>query len=130
VIQIAGTERLLDDKLTDVLPVWCPDSSKIATAYDYDVKFYDAAGDKPGQALASLRDPMQAASKAFDAKNGAPAGDGDPVSFYPVATLWWPDPKTLYLRTGYVPKSESDRPVNIFSRWHALQLSPQAALLN
>lgn len=129
-LQLNGQERLLDDKLSDAALAWSPDSSKIAAAYDYDVKLYDAAGEKPGRSVILLKDRLLAASKAFDVKSGAPVGDGDPVSFYAVATLFWPDPKTLYVRTGYVPRSETDRPVNVFSRWHAIQLSPQAALLN
>ena len=36
VIAPDGTERLLDDALTDALPVWSPDASKIATAFDTD----------------------------------------------------------------------------------------------
>jgi hypothetical protein len=130
VISVAGKERLLDDKLSPVWPVWCPDGSKIAIGYDYDVKLYDAAGDKPGQALAPTRDPLLAASRAYDTAKGMPASDGDPVSFYPVANLVWSAPETIYMRTGYVPKSENDRPVNVFSRWHAVRLSAQAALLN
>jgi hypothetical protein len=130
IIQLTGQERLLDDKLSDAPLVWCADGSKIAVAYEYDVKLYDVAGEKPGRSVIPLKDRLLAASRAFDVKTGAPVGEGDPVSFYPVATLFWPDPKTLYVRTGYVPRSESDRPVNVFSRWHAVQLSPQAALLN
>jgi hypothetical protein len=41
---------LLDDELTEALPVWSPDSSKIADAFDTDVMIYDAALDKPTQA--------------------------------------------------------------------------------
>lgn len=130
IIQLTGQERLLDDKLSDARLVWCPDGSKIAAAYEYEVKLYDVAGEKPGRSVIRLKEPMLVAARAFDAKSGAPAGEGDPLSLYPVATLLWPDQKTLYVRTGYVPRSESDRPVNVFSRWHAIQLSPQAALLN
>src|SRR5689334_7621086 len=32
VIAPDGSERLLDDMLTEALPVWCPDASKVATA--------------------------------------------------------------------------------------------------
>jgi len=42
-----GKERLLDDELTEALPVWCPDASKVATAFDTDVMIYDAATNKP-----------------------------------------------------------------------------------
>ena len=51
VIQLNGQERLLDDRLSDAGLAWSPDSSKIAAAYDYDVKLYDAAGEKPGRSV-------------------------------------------------------------------------------
>jgi hypothetical protein len=37
-----GKERLLDYELTEAMPVWCPDSSKVADAFDADVMIYDA----------------------------------------------------------------------------------------
>ena len=42
-IFLDGKERLLDDALADALPVWSPDSSKVATAFDTDAAIYDAA---------------------------------------------------------------------------------------
>ena len=54
VIAPDGTERLLDDALTDALPVWSPDASKIATALDTDVAIYDAGGKTPTQARLPL----------------------------------------------------------------------------
>src|SRR6185312_2180713 len=36
-ISIEGKERLLDDQVTEALPVWSPDGSKVATAFDTDV---------------------------------------------------------------------------------------------
>ena len=36
-ITLDGKERLLDDGLTEALPVWSPDASKVATAFDTDV---------------------------------------------------------------------------------------------
>ena len=39
-----GSERLLDDGITEALPVWSPDSSKVATAFDGDIAIYDAGG--------------------------------------------------------------------------------------
>ena len=63
-----GTERLLDDALTDALPVWSPDASKIATAFDTDVAIYDAGGKTPTQARLPLGDQLIAASVAYDQK--------------------------------------------------------------
>ena len=64
-IGLDGKERLLDDELTEALPVWSPDSAKVATGFDTDLMLYDAATDKPTQARIRLRDALIAASKAF-----------------------------------------------------------------
>jgi len=64
-----GGERLLADDLTDALVVWSPDASKIATAFDTDVAIYDAATNAPTGARLPLRDPLLAASVAYDEKN-------------------------------------------------------------
>src|SRR5215470_3126230 len=63
-----GSERLLDDALTDALPVWSPDASKIATAFDTDVALYDAGGKSPTQARVPLSDQLLSASVAYDEK--------------------------------------------------------------
>ena len=63
-----GSERLLDDGITDALPVWSPDASKIATAFDTDVAIYDAKGKTPTQARLPLGDQLIAASVAYEEK--------------------------------------------------------------
>src|SRR6185503_14621819 len=63
-----GTERLLDDAMTDALPVWSPDASKVATAFDTDVAIYDAGGKTPTQARLPLGDQLLTASVAYDQK--------------------------------------------------------------
>ena len=63
-----GSERLLDDGITDALPVWSPDASKIATAFDTDVAIYDAGGKTPTQARLPLGDQLIAASVAYEQK--------------------------------------------------------------
>lgn len=68
VITLEGAERLLDDRLTDVAPVWSPDGSKIATAFDYDVAVYDATGGQPTGGGLALREPLRAASVEYDAR--------------------------------------------------------------
>jgi hypothetical protein len=136
---------LLDDELKDALPVWSPDSSKIATAFDTDVWIYDAATSTPTAARIPLRDPLRAASAAFDAqhlsknrKSGGPndkqnesaassTPSGPPKSFAPIIRLDWPQPATLLIQTGYIRIYPSAAE---YPRWHELYLSPQAALIS
>jgi hypothetical protein len=156
-IWLDGQERLLDDALTEALPVWSPDGSKVAAAFDADVAIYDAAPDAQTGARIALREPLLAASAAYDenrlrAKNrktgeagntggnatqssassaGAaptPQTSAPPVSFNPIVNLNWPEPETLYLKTAFVRTYESN-PLNNFQRWHVLHLSPQAVVL-
>lgn len=137
-IALDGKERLLDDELTEALPVWCPDSSKVATAFDTDVMIYDAATNKPTQARIRLRDSLLAASRAYEEKssNNKKNGEGQsgamqsaiPSSFNPIVRLEWPSPEKLYLQTAYV-RLIPNEPINTFQRWHLLLLSPQAAVL-
>jgi hypothetical protein len=68
IITLEGQERLLDDRTTDVAPVWSPDGSKIATAFDYDVAVYDASGGQPTGGGLSLHEPLRAASVEYDAR--------------------------------------------------------------
>jgi hypothetical protein len=153
-----GGERLLDDSLTDALPVWCPDASKIATAFDTDVAIYDAGGDTPTQGRIVLGEKLIDASISYEenakkssaansnAKPGAsPAhassssstraststsasGSNMPPSFNPIVRLEWPSPETLYFKTAYVRLMGSET-INTFQRWHLLSLSAQAAVL-
>ena len=151
-LNLKGDERLLDDNLTDVLPVWSPDSSKVAAAFDTNAKIYDAGTDAPSQAVAQLREQLLAASRSYEetqkkntqgasntsstTKTSQNANTGpttateeEPPSFNPIVRLYWPEAKTLYLLTAYVRIYE-DGPVNNFPRWHRLILSPQAAALD
>jgi hypothetical protein len=145
-LTLDGKERLLDDDLAEAAPVWSPDSSKVATAFDTDVGIYDAGGKTPTQARIKLREPLIKASVAFEEKkagatkesdnvNGksapgesaAPSG-GIPVSFNPIVRLEWPAADQLFVQTAFVRMFPND-PVNNFPRWHLLVLSPQAAIL-
>jgi hypothetical protein len=145
-IALDGRERLLDDERKDTLPVWSPDSSKIATAFDTDVSIYDAAANTPTAARITLRDPLRNASVAFDAQhlsknrktesaggktneaaNSTQQPSGPPKSFAPIIRLEWSQPETLLIQTGYIrvyPGSPE------YPRWHELHLSPQAALIS
>jgi Tol biopolymer transport system component len=143
-ITLDGKERLLDDELTEALPVWSPDASKVATAFDTDVRIYDAAGDKPTQGRIRLHEALLTASRVFEEKttggnkksddaNSTSAGANTstaaiPASFNPFVRLEWPSPDKLYLRSAYV-RLIPNEPINTFQRWHLLTLSPQAALL-
>ncbi|HVS80855.1 MAG TPA: hypothetical protein VHE60_03910 [Pyrinomonadaceae bacterium] len=144
-ISIDGEERLLDDELAEVPPVWSPDSSKVATAFGVDVGIYDAAGRASTQARIVLRERLLSASAAFDEKskpakkptpevsnkNGSNQNTSPamtvPVSFNPIVRLEWPAPEKLYIETAYV--SLRSELIKTFSRWHLVTLSPQAAVL-
>jgi len=138
-IWLNGEERLLDDQLAEAPPVWSPDSSKVATAFEVSIGIYDAAKKAPTQARIALREQLLTASASFDEKSSgrkpeqannstvAPTSAGLPVSFNPVVRLEWPAPEKLYVETAYVTlRSEL---IKTFSRWHVLTLSPQAAVL-
>ena len=81
-----GQERLLADDLTEALPVWCPDSSKVATAFDTDVMIYDAATAKPTQARIRLRDALINASRAYEQKNISKKDDDNTSEAKPIET--------------------------------------------
>jgi Tol biopolymer transport system component len=136
-----GSERLLDDRLTQALPVWSPDSSKVATGFegenDLDVSIYDAATTRPTQARVPLRDAMIAASIKYEQKTSnkdssqpvsGSLNNGPPPSYNPIVTLDWVSPDKIYFQTAYVRFMKSET-INTFPRWHRLILSPQAAVL-
>jgi hypothetical protein len=134
-----GTERLLDDALTDALPVWSPDNSKIATAFDTDVAIYDSGGKTPTQARLPLGDQLIAASVSYEQKtsvkkvsnpnaNSTSSSPAVPASFNPIVRLEWRTPETLYFKTAYV-QVRPDETINTFQRWHLLNISAQAAIL-
>lgn len=140
-ISLIGEERLLDDQLAEAPPVWSPDSSKVATAFEVTIGIYDAAGKSPTQARITLREQLLTASVSFDERSGkkkepannsnaaptSPVSSGMPVSFNPVVRLEWPAADKLYVETAYVTwRSEL---IKTFARWHLLTLSPQAAVL-
>jgi Tol biopolymer transport system component len=137
VIAPDGSERLLDDALTDALPVWSPDAAKIATAFDTDVAIYDAGGKTPTQARIPLRDQLIEASVAFEQKTTTTkktnstttsTAPGVPASFNPIVRLDWRKPESLYLQTAFVRVMPSET-INTFQRWHQLTISAQAAVL-
>jgi len=131
-ITLEGQERLLDDRPTPVAPVWSPDGSKVATAFDYDLAVYDAGGDAPTGGSLPLDERLRAASAAYDvrvfARNSndqagaggqntrrpdaaAPANTPAPetasaeavlISHNPVVRLEWIEPEKLYAQTAFV----------------------------
>jgi hypothetical protein len=135
-----GAERLLDDGLTEALPVWSPDASKVATAFETDVAIYDTGGNTPTQGRLPLGDQLISASVAYEEKSGAKKADANaapapatasstvPPSFNPIVRLEWPTPETLYFKTAYVRLMPGET-INTFQRWHQLAISAQAAIL-
>jgi hypothetical protein len=144
-VTLEGRERLLDDRPTPVKPVWSPDGSKLATAFDYDLAVYDAAGGAPTGAGLSLREPLRAASVEYDARvfkkgepqptaaasttGDAPTAEAVLISMNPFVRLEWVEPETVYAQTAFV-HIYHDEPVFKYPRWHVLRLSPQAAVLS
>ena len=148
VVEKTGRERRLDDGLTNVPPVWSVDSSKVAAAYDKQIRIYDAIGDNPTQGAIPLQNELLISSKAYETAQQAdtnaqpeetPANANlsqqitvlpDPatlVSFNPIVMLYWPEEGLLYFQTAFVKrmKNEADD-VTSFQRWHRLVLTPQA----
>lgn len=136
------TERLLDDRLTDLHPVWSPDSAKVALAFDTEVAIYNArsAVNISGAGI-PLREDLLTASVEYERRQGMnrevnpPSTEStegstvntptQPVSFNPIVKAEWKNPGELYVQTGFVRVYEGS-PVNTFVRWHLLKLSPQA----
>jgi hypothetical protein len=140
-ISLDGSERLLDDRLTEALPVWSPDSSKVAAAFETDAMIYDAATNQPSQGRIRLAEALLQASRIYDVKESGSSQSGEnsenintspseviPASFNPIVRLEWSTPEKLYLKTAYVRLIPND-PITTFQRWHLLTLSPQAAIL-
>ena len=153
IVEKNGRERLLDDALTQTRPVWSPDSSKVAAAFDTQVRVYDAGGTAPTQAAIPLRNQLLISSAAYDkqleqqaaaentiantpdqsnANSNAPPTTTtlpDPsklVSFNPIVVLQWTSPDILYLETGYVKQFENPADNrSSYIRWHRLIFSPQ-----
>jgi hypothetical protein len=142
-----GAERLLDDGLTEALPVWSPDASKVATAFDTDVAIYDAGGKTPTHGRVPLAEQLIAASvvyeqktatrKASDSTNSNSAASPTPAasstntvppSFNPIIRLEWRRPEALYFQTAFIRLMPNET-INTFQRWHMLTLSAQAAIL-
>ena len=147
IVEKSGRERLLDDNATKVQPVWSPDSSKVAAAFDKDVRVYDAIGNAPTQAAIPLKNPLLISSKSYDELKKVEAAGGNVntitntqveetktlpdenmlVSYNPIIELKWTEDKLLYLQTAYVREFEkSTDNVRSYGRWHRLLLSPQA----
>jgi hypothetical protein len=146
IVERNGRERLLDDAMTQARPVWSPDSSKVAAAFDTQVRVYDAVGNTPTQAAIPLRNQLLISSQAYDrqleqqaAAENSVANDNtqlpatttlpDPaklVSFNPIVTLQWTSDDILYLQTGYVKQFENPAENRAsYLRWHRLIFSPQ-----
>jgi hypothetical protein len=140
-VALDGGERLLDDQLAEAPPVWSPDSSKIATAFDKDIGIYDALNKLPTQARIKLNETLLTASAAYEEKlpgkkvesskpdqsqTTAPASAFH-SSFNPIVRLEWRTPEKMYMETAYIRLF--NEPVHTWSRWHLVTFSPQAAVL-
>jgi hypothetical protein len=138
---------LLDDGLTEALPVWSPDASKVATAFDTDVAIYDVGGNTPTVGRLPLGEQLIAASVVYEQRTATrrasnnvnsnsaatptPAASSSPSvppSFNPIVRLDWRQPEALYFQTAFVRLMPNET-INTFQRWHLINLSAQAAIL-
>src|SRR5262249_61997399 len=92
----------------------------------------------PPQVRIQLRERLLTASAVYDEQSQArkkkqlegaknTSASDTPFSFNPIVRLEWPAPEKLYIETAYV--SLRSELIKTFSRWHLLNLSPQAAVL-
>ena len=137
-VEKTGRERRLDDNLTNVRPVWSPDSAKVAVAFGTQARIYDAIGDAPTQAAIPLINQLKISSKAFDenlarqeqsaVNTNANANtnvnintsvtanqetsvlpdESSLVSFNPIISLEWTEDSLLYLQTGYIKQMKNE----------------------
>lgn len=156
-VEKTGRQRLLDDGLTAVRPVWSPDSSKVAVGFgnERQIRIYDTIGNAPTQAAIPLRNPLLTSSQLYDqqliqneAANSANTNasnsqtnantqgatvlpeEASLVSFNPIILLEWTADDLLYFQTGYVKLMKNDaESARSYLRWHRLILSPQAVSL-
>ncbi len=157
IIELNGRERRLDDNLTAVRPVWSPDSSKVAAAFENQIRIYDATGTNPTQAAIPLRNQLLISSQAYDREQqrqllasntnleanvdaNTPAATPDLplstlpdekllVSYNPIVEITWPADDLIYLQTAYLKRMQNQADnVRSFSRWHRLALSAQVTV--
>jgi hypothetical protein len=117
IVEKNGRERRLDDNQTQIWPVWSPESTRVAAAYDVEIpdaqdpnrkrrdtqiRIYDASGTNPTQAAILLRNQLLISSLAYDrqqqklAQSGSNENTGadlTPEPEQPLSTL--PDENTL-----------------------------------
>ena len=151
IVEKNGRERRLDDNVTAVRPVWSPDSAKVATAFDTQIRIYDANGTNPTQAAIPLRNQLLISSQAYDREQhrqletggdtnvNAPASTPEDqfatlpdekllVSYNPIVEINWPAEDLLYLKTAYIKRMQNAAESAMsFARWHRLILTPQVA---
>ena len=158
-LDLDGSERLLDDGITEALPVWSPDASKVATAFESDVAIYDVGGTKPTQARVPLGDQLIAASVRYEQRTGAKKEESGQKNSSGAANSSkhsaTPQPTPVPSSSGQPAIPASFNPIirlewtspeklyfqtafvrlmpsetiNTFQRWHLLNLSAQAVIL-
>lgn len=117
VIEKNGRERRLDDNQTSILPVWSPDGTKIAAAFDVEIndpqsvgkkrrdtqiRVYDAAGTNPTQAAIPIRNQLLISSANYDrnlhsieSSNSLPESAASPTPAVPAELSTLPDENEL-----------------------------------
>lgn len=114
-IDLDGRERYLADELTEALPVWSPDSAKVATAFDKTVGIYDAVTATPTQAHIPLSEPLLAASRVYDEKKLVETNGAKPNATTNTSGTGKKNKKTAVTNTAAAvpaPAETSDVPIS------------------
>ena len=142
IVEKNGRERVLDDNLSPTLPVWSPDSAKVAIAYDRRIHLYDFLGDNPTQGAIPLRNELLISSQTIDKGVQETAVDTKATgtkpnqvttlpdektlaSYQPIIAVSWTSPEMIYFKTGLVRDLANGERVRRSERWHRLILTPQ-----
>jgi hypothetical protein len=111
-IDLNANERLLDDDSTEASPTWSPDSTKVAAAFDTDVRVYDAQGEATTQSTIALRDALLNASVRYDKLKLESQDKGNAVKPGDASSAKQGNPSTGPAKAAATPAQSAGAPVS------------------
>ena len=97
-----------------------------AASVEYDARVFKKTGPQ-GKGAQPVGQP---ANTGANAAQGAAQAPAVLISLNPFVRLEWVEPETIYAQTAFVRFYRTEPlPTFKYTRWHALHLSPQAAML-
>jgi WD40 repeat protein len=104
-----------------------------AASADYDARVFkknETQGSSPANSQRGGPQGSGASQNTSQASSPQSAGASVLISMNPVVRLEWVEPETIFAETAFVRFYRSEPlPTFKYTRWHALHLSPQAAVL-